>query len=70
MVFTAKGKALTRSQDERMHQAWHIGAFGRIDKYPDLASVLSSASQREQSQDEIQRLVKAWLGGPPSETEH
>lgn len=53
-----------------MHLAWHIGAFGRIDKYPDLASVLSSASQREQSQDEIERQLMAWLGRPPSDLEH
>jgi hypothetical protein len=69
-VFTAKGRALTRAQDERMHLAWHIGAFGRIEKMPELSEVLSSHSQREQTPEDMQRAIRAWLGQPPSTLEH
>ena len=70
LIFTAKGRALTRAQDERMHQAWHIGAFGRIDKFPDLSTVLSAGAQRPQTPEDVQRQIMAWLGSPPSQMEH
>lgn len=53
-----------------MHLAWHIGAFGRIEKMPELSEVLSSHSQREQTPEDMQRAIRAWLGQPPSTLEH
>jgi hypothetical protein len=53
-----------------MHQAWHIGAFGRIDKFPDLSTVLSAGAQRPQTPEDVQRQIMAWLGSPPSQMEH
>lgn len=69
LILEARGRAAQRRHDERAWHAWHTAALGRIKDFPDLESLLSVASRKEQSAEDIEWALKVWLGEPPQPSE-